>query len=84
VAGNSGCAGGSQSDTFMLTVLSCAKAGVTLAAISMASNAGLIVIPPQGLMGLLHAQFFNSLQLQELQLRLTNSNRCQAEIEVEQ
>src|ERR1700742_19264 len=44
VAGTSGCAGGTHSDTFMLTVLSCANAGVTLAASSNAKNAFLIAI----------------------------------------
>ena len=46
VAGTSGCAGGTHSDTFMLTVLSCANAGVTLAASSSARNAFLIAISP--------------------------------------
>src|SRR4051812_36858017 len=46
VAGTSGCAGGTHSDTFMLTVLSCASAGVTLAASSKAKNAFLIDISP--------------------------------------
>src|ERR1700677_4635811 len=44
VAGTSGCAGGTHSDTFMLTVLSCASAGVTLAASSSATIAFLIDI----------------------------------------
>jgi hypothetical protein len=44
VAGTSGCAGGTHSDTFMLTVLSCANAGATLAANSNAKNALLIGI----------------------------------------
>src|ERR1700758_1210918 len=38
VAGTSGCAGGTQSDTFMLTVLSCASAGVTLVVNSSAKS----------------------------------------------
>src|SRR5882757_6163751 len=50
VAGTSGCAGGTHSDTFMVTVLSCASAGVTLAATSSAKNAFLIdvfsLVPP--------------------------------------
>ena len=44
VAGTSGCAGGTQSDIFSSTVLSCANAGVTLAASSNARNAFLIEI----------------------------------------
>ena len=44
VAGTSGCAGGTHSDTFRLTVLSCANAGVTLAASSSAKIAFLIDI----------------------------------------
>jgi hypothetical protein len=44
VAGTSGCAGGTHSDTFKLTVLSCASADVTLAASSNAKNAFLIGI----------------------------------------
>src|SRR3979409_2281588 len=46
VAGTKGCAGGTHSDTFMLTVLSCANAGVTVAASSNAKNAFLIDISP--------------------------------------
>src|ERR1700743_680498 len=38
VAATSGCAGGTQSDTFMLTVLSCARAGVTPAVSSRAKS----------------------------------------------
>ena len=48
VAGTSGCAGGTHSDTFRLTVLSCAKAGVATgvrpAASSSPNNAFLIGI----------------------------------------
>jgi hypothetical protein len=44
VAGTSGWAGGTQSDTFMFTVLSCASAGVTLAANSSAKSVFLIDI----------------------------------------
>src|SRR6202790_3026063 len=44
VAGTSGCAGGTHSETFMLTVLSCAHAGVTLAANNSAKIAFLIDI----------------------------------------
>src|SRR5277367_1483813 len=44
VAGTSGCAGGTHSDTFRLTTLSCAHAGVTQAANSNAKNTRLIGI----------------------------------------
>jgi hypothetical protein len=44
VAGTRGWAGGTHSDTFMLTVLSCPNAGVTLAANSSAKKAFLIDI----------------------------------------
>src|SRR5438477_897076 len=46
VAGTSGCAGGTHSDTFMVTVLSCASAGVTQAATSSAKKAFLIDVSP--------------------------------------
>src|SRR4051812_4105782 len=52
VAGTKGCAGGTHSDTFMLTVLSCANAGVTLAASSSAKNAFLIDISPSSVRAL--------------------------------
>src|SRR5260370_6878601 len=52
VAGTSGCAGGTHSDTFMLTVLSCAKAGVTPKANSNAKNAFLIdIVSPHDILG---------------------------------
>src|SRR5882757_6111407 len=60
VAGTSGCAGGTHSDTFRLTTLSCANAGVmadvTLAANSNAKNAGLIGIISLGMSAGLGAQ----------------------------
>jgi hypothetical protein len=53
VAGTSGCAGGTQSDTFRLTVLSCAKAGVKFAPVALAANSNAknaflidIIFPP--------------------------------------
>ena len=54
VAGTSGCAGGTHSDTFKLTTLSCANAGVTLAANSNAKNArliGIVSLPASGFNG---------------------------------
>jgi hypothetical protein len=42
VAGTNGCAGGTHNDAFKVTILSCASAGVTLAATSSAKNAFLI------------------------------------------
>src|SRR5260370_41113023 len=49
VAGTNGCAGGTHSDTFRLTVLSCANTGVTVAASSSAKNALLIgIVSPCG------------------------------------
>src|ERR1700748_678709 len=72
VAGTSGCAGGSQRDTFRLTVLSCATAGVTLAASSNANNAFLISIislPDTAIAGSLPALLYDIIILAKLTRR---------------